>query len=190
MKPTAKMNSNRKPAKAPAALQFRPTRRAGTSLHYQIFLVIRDRILSGTYRSGESLPSEQELSEQFHVSRITMRTAMANLQANGLVERRQGVGTFVSARDATPQLHTPVSDLLAHIADVNRHTQVKLFEMDFVTAPFHVQSLFNCDAEQLYQRAVRVRSTWDLPVFHVITYIPESIARQFTRKEMGSVSLN
>lgn len=190
MKSPAKTQSRRKPIPAPVGQQFKPTRRAGTSLHHQIFLVIRDRILSGNYHSGVSLPSEQELSEQFHVSRITVRAAMANLQASGLVERRQGVGTFVSARDAAPQLHTPVSDLLAHIADVNRSTQVKLLEMDFVTAPFHVQSQFNCQPQDLFQRAVRVRSTRELPVFHVTTYIPEPIARQFTRKEMGSTSLN
>lgn len=171
-------------------LPFQPARRAGASLHHQIFLVMRDRIFAGNYRSGESLPSEQELSEQFQVSRITVRAAIAKLQANALVERRQGVGTFVSVREPAPQFHAPVSDLLAHIADVSRHTRVKLFEMDFVTAPLHVQSLFNCDGQQLFQRAVRVRSAEDQPVFHVVTYIPDAIARQFTRKDMGSVSLN
>ncbi|MFF2093866.1 GntR family transcriptional regulator [Paenibacillus sp. NPDC058174] len=43
------------------------------------------------------IPSENELSEQFQVSRITVKNALSNLVDNGIVFRQQGKGTFVSA---------------------------------------------------------------------------------------------
>src|SRR4051812_47213485 len=103
-------------AAAPAAKRLASGK--GTSLHRQIFLVIRDRIGCGVYPAGEGLPSEDALSRMFQVSRVTLRAALANLESAGFVERRHGVGTFVTERPRRPEIHAPLSDLLAHIADV------------------------------------------------------------------------
>jgi GntR family transcriptional regulator len=160
----------------------------GTSLHRQIFLVIRDRILSGVYPPGESLPSEDALSRMFQVSRVTLRAALANLESAGFVERRHGIGTFVVERPARP-IHAPLSDLLAHIADVGRTTSVKLLELGMVKAPASVQAQFGVDSSAVFQRAVRLRSMHKVPIFYVVTYVPESIAGRFTRKQMSGPSL-
>jgi GntR family transcriptional regulator len=169
--------------------QFKPARRSGTSLNHQIFLVLRDQISAGNYPSGTALPSENQLSEEFHVSRITVRAALANLESSGLVDRRHGIGTFVKEHITPTQIHAPMVDLLAHIANVNSSTQVKLREVGFVKAPPHVQLLFNCGPNQMFQRAVRVRSTKGVPIFHIMTLVPEQIARQFTRKELAGASM-
>jgi GntR family transcriptional regulator len=174
---------------ADAKVELRLASSRGTSLHRKVFLVIRDRILSGLFPSGETLPSEEELSRMFAVSRVTIRVALANLEAAQLVERRHGVGTFVNERVEGPQIHAPISDLLAHIADVGRATQVKLLELALVKAPLVVQSLFECAADQVFQRAVRLRSMHKIPIFYVVTYVPEYIARRFTRKQMSGPSL-
>jgi GntR family transcriptional regulator len=50
----------------------------------------------GTYEPGEKLPSEKELSVQLGISRSTLREALLNLEQEGLVIRRHGVGTFVA----------------------------------------------------------------------------------------------
>jgi GntR family transcriptional regulator len=160
-----------------------------TALHHQIFLVLRDRILSGMYPTGSLLPSEEKLSRMFRVSRVTLRAALATLAGNGLIERRQGIGTFISRHIEPPRIHAPMSDLLAHIADVGRSTQVKLLELGSVRGPLHVRSLFNCEADQIFQRAVRLRSAHNLPIFYVVTYVPGDIARRFTRREMRGPSL-
>jgi GntR family transcriptional regulator len=160
-----------------------------TALHHQIFLVLRDRILSGMYPSGSPLPSEEKLSRMFRVSRVTLRAALTTLAGNGLIERRQGIGTFISNHIDPPRIHAPMSDLQAHIADVGRSTQVKLLELGSVRGPLHVRSLFNSEADQIFQRAVRLRSAHNLPTFYVVTYVPGDIARRFTRREMSGPSL-
>ena len=50
----------------------------------------------GTYEPGEQLPSEKELSVQLGISRSTLREALLNLEQDGIVIRRHGVGTFVA----------------------------------------------------------------------------------------------
>ena len=50
----------------------------------------------GTYEPGEQLPSEKELSVKLGISRSTLREALLNLEQEGIVIRRHGVGTFVA----------------------------------------------------------------------------------------------
>lgn len=65
------------------------------TLTKQLVDAISQRISSGHYKSGERLPTEQELIEEFAVSRTVVREAIANLKAVGMVSTQQGVGAFV-----------------------------------------------------------------------------------------------
>jgi len=61
---------------------------------------LRNEIASGRFEVGEKLPSQSLLTERFEVSRTVIREAIASLQADGLLEARQGAGVFVVARAA------------------------------------------------------------------------------------------
>jgi GntR family transcriptional regulator len=65
-----------------------------------LYAQVRDRLLTrvraGEWGAGESLPNEQTLSMDFDVSIGTVRRAVAELEANGVLVRKQGRGTFVS----------------------------------------------------------------------------------------------
>lgn len=65
---------------------------------------VSSRIQSGSLKPGDRVPSEPELVKEFGVSRTVVREAMSRLQASGLVETRQGVGTFVLAPPAAEPL--------------------------------------------------------------------------------------
>ena len=64
-----------------------------------IYQQLRQALANQDYAVGDRLPSENELVEQFGVSRPTVGRALAQLETEGLVERRAGSGTFVSAQD-------------------------------------------------------------------------------------------
>lgn len=61
----------------------------------QIYTLLRQAISENTYQVGAKLPSEHELVNQFGASRPTVGRALAQLETEGLVERRAGSGTFV-----------------------------------------------------------------------------------------------
>lgn len=68
------------------------------SIAEQVEELLRGRIRDGFYASGSRMPSESELSDEFGVSRATLRTVLAKLAVNGLILRKQGDGTYVNAR--------------------------------------------------------------------------------------------
>lgn len=57
---------------------------------------IRRQIGDGTLPIGSRLPAEQDLAQRYGVARMTVRQALSRLSAAGIVERRHGVGTFIT----------------------------------------------------------------------------------------------
>lgn len=70
--------------------------RSGSPLHEQVRRALAQEIQDGRYDETGMLPAEPELGERFGVSRITIRRAVSDLESQGMVQRRQGTGTFVT----------------------------------------------------------------------------------------------
>lgn len=69
-----------------------------TPLYKQLEEKIRKEIDAGERAAGSRLPTENELSESYHVSRVTVRKALAVLSESGYLERKSGKGTFVAEK--------------------------------------------------------------------------------------------
>jgi GntR family transcriptional regulator len=65
--------------------------------YLQISFWLKELIETGRYQRGEQLPSEVELARMCDVTRTTVRQAIAELTAEGLLRKEKGTGTFVSA---------------------------------------------------------------------------------------------
>ena len=70
---------------------------SSSPLYHQLMQRISADIEKGTYPVGSRIPPEHELEQLYQVSRVTVRRALAELTNEGLLERKQGKGTFVSA---------------------------------------------------------------------------------------------
>lgn len=70
-------------------------------LYEQIYNDISEKIRNGNYREGERIPSEKELSESYHVSRITSKKALEMLAEEGRIIRMAGKGSFVAGENNT-----------------------------------------------------------------------------------------
>src|SRR5438105_12216829 len=82
------------------------TARRKRSLSYEVVKQsIHKRIADGGWEPGVRLPSERELVQEFGCARMTVHRALRELEAEGLIERRQGSGSYVA------ELH-PISNLL------------------------------------------------------------------------------
>lgn len=81
---------------------FKPIRKR--LLSKEVEQQLRQAIVTGVYRPGDRLPSERELSEQFKISRATVREALRHLQSNGLILIKRGVdaGAYVSELEPGP----------------------------------------------------------------------------------------
>lgn len=72
--------------------------------YYQLKEIIREKVRSGAWPAGEPIPSERELSEQYGISRMTVRQSISQLVNEGLLFREQGRGTFVDQPKISQQL--------------------------------------------------------------------------------------
>lgn len=65
-------------------------------LHSKIRDYILDSIEKNEYKPLDKLPSEDKLAKNFSVSRSTIRNALLSLEQDGVIIRRQGIGTFIA----------------------------------------------------------------------------------------------
>jgi GntR family transcriptional regulator, arabinose operon transcriptional repressor len=85
------------------------------NLSEQVFLKVHRDIETGIFKPGQKLPPERELETQYKVSRITINRALTKLKALGMIDRRQGAGTFVST-DRTGQSDRSARTLVRFIS--------------------------------------------------------------------------
>ena len=159
----------------------------GTSRHRKVSLVLSDGIASGRYRTGESLPGEEALAKMFGVSRVTIRRALADLDAAGLIERKHGLGTFVR-RKPDPRDSSPMNRLVSQIPQAGK-LAVEVIEFEYRTPPESVRKLLKLAPGEDAQRVVRVRRNKAGPVMHLTTYVPAAIGRTYARKDLDRTPL-
>lgn len=96
-------------------IAFRIDRRSGTAVYAQLVQQVRQAVVTGRLLPGDQLPAAREVSERTGINPNTVLRAYRDLEGSGLVEARQGTGTFVSAT-APPPAHD-VAALRAELAD-------------------------------------------------------------------------
>ena len=77
---------------------------SSSPLYHQLMQRITSDIERGAYPTGSRIPPEHELEQLYQVSRVTVRRALAELTSEGLLERKQGKGTFVSMPEGRVRL--------------------------------------------------------------------------------------
>lgn len=160
-----------------------------TPLYHQIQLVIRERIEQGYYGREGMLPSEMDLSREFKVSRITVARAINELAALGLVERKRGAGTRIVPREIPPAVPANIDGLLESLTSMGNSTQVTVLEFGFVLPAYDVQTELEVGANELVQRAVRVRSYNGAPFSYLTSFVPGHIGHNFDESDMAVNSL-
>lgn len=73
-------------------------------VYYQIELDIKKRIMQKEWQLNQQLPSEAELAEQYHVSRITLRQALAELKKDDIIKKYRGKKAYINSVP-TPFIH-------------------------------------------------------------------------------------
>lgn len=85
-------------------VQFSIDRNSPVPAYYQIQLDLSDRIQRGEWNDRKQLPSESTLAEQYAVSRITLRQALAELEKDGIIKKSRGCGAKICEKPA-PFVH-------------------------------------------------------------------------------------
>ncbi|CAJ1225989.1 GntR family transcriptional regulator [Levilactobacillus zymae] len=69
-------------------------------IYLQVAEQVEEAIFTGVYQAGEQVPSTTEVSKEFHINPATVLKGINQLVAAGMIEKRRGVGMFVTANAA------------------------------------------------------------------------------------------
>lgn len=94
------------------------------NLSRQVFEQLKSQILRGQWKPKEKIPSENKLAEMLNVSRVTIREALQTLVTLGLLEKKQGEGTFV--KEISGEAY--VDALLPTLVNMNRSNSAMVHE--------------------------------------------------------------
>lgn len=142
-----------------------------------LYAQVKERLqreIEDSMRPGDALPTEPELEKSFRVSRITIRRAIDELVAEGLVVRQQGRGTFVRE----PQITHDLMHLLSWTTSMRQagyEPQTLKCEIDTIVPSRQLSAMLNMGLGQRVLRVRRVRGTSNEPVCLMTNYLPESL---------------
>jgi len=154
-----------------------------------MFLALGDAIASGAFPPGTRLPGELKLAEQFSVSRVTVRRAMAELERMGIVDRKPGVGTVVVDRAGIQPVVADFSNVLSHLLEMGRTTTVRLLDFDYGLPPEPVRIALRLPPDSRTQRSERVRLIDGEPFSYLTAFVPEVIGATYEREDLATTSL-
>jgi GntR family transcriptional regulator len=150
-------------------------------IYARILDTLRQRIAEGVYRVGESLPTEAELVLEFNVSRQTVRSALQNLVAEGIVERTAGRGTFLK-RGGTDGGEWNIGGI-EDIIDIGFSGSYAVKSVQTVTAARNarVAGVLDVPATGRMLNVRATRSTREGPFAYSSLYFPEQIGERLPR---------
>jgi len=160
---------------------FLVDRDAAVPLYHQIYLQLRDEILSGERPLGSLLPTELELSEIYSVSRITARRVLNELALNHYVERKRRIGTCVTFRTPATPIEANIDQAVDSLLALGEGTTVNVIEVAVEKPPLTVAKALHLGPDEMVVRAVRVRCLDGEPLGYVVSYVPAKLEAAITQ---------
>ncbi len=157
-------------------------------LYYKLRESIREKILKGEYLPGSKIPSEQELMEEYNVSRMTVIRAINDLVQEGLLYRKQGKGTFVSI----PQVQQRLGKLTNFTQDMlsrNLKPDSIILNLELMFPPFIIQEKLKIKENIRVWKLERLRLADNNPMGLQVAYLPSDIFPVIDETELGRGSL-
>ncbi|MBL4938464.1 GntR family transcriptional regulator [Clostridium sp. YIM B02515] len=135
-------------------------------VYYQLKEDIKGKISKGIWQVGQCIDSERELSEQYNVSRMTVRQALGELAQEGILHREKGKGTFVCEPKVKQRDIMSFSDMVKKMG-LKLTTEVNKFERihtpDFLLDLLQFEDIYKIDRLRIVEGEV---------IANEIIYIP------------------
>lgn len=162
---------------------------AAAPLFSQIRDLLRTRILEGSLSEGEKLPSEGSMEKQFGVSRITVRQALAQLHAEGLIEKINGKGSFV--KRVAP---APVAGTFSGYYEVMRHRGYRVIgtvsPVKHLPAPESVAAALRIPPQSPIASVTITRMIDDEPNAYQTCYASAGLITELTGQDLSTNDLS
>ena len=157
-------------------------------LYHQLAEEIREQIENRQLSPGERLPSLHELGRQYKVSYMTVRHAIGELVRQGLLEARQGLGTFV----ALPKIDYDLRTLTGFTEDMRARgvaPHARLLHLASEPAGERIAQRLQISPDDTIVHVARLRYSGDLPAVLDDSYLPSSLCPDLETEDLEHTSL-
>lgn len=160
-------------------------------VYYQIKQILKNSIINGEYQPGDKIPSENELAEQFRVSRLTARQAILQLVQEGFLVTKRGTGTFVTEDQALiSSFNLEFSGFMDELFSQIVQSRTKSVQMARITAPAPIKAkleLAGDNPEVIQLKRVRFRKGRSFA--YTVNYLPLELGLKISKDELLNKSL-
>lgn len=126
--------------------------------------------------AGERLPSEPKLSKLLGVSRATLREAMRAFEGQGIIRRKQGVGTFVISHTHIIESGLEVLESIETLAKrIDLDVEMGILNIRYIDADAEQSQIFDVDPGTALLHVDRVIEAEDRPAAFLIDVLPDDI---------------
>lgn len=147
-------------------------------IYFQLKELLLKEIKNGTYPSGSMIPTEQELSEIFDISRTTIRHAISELVQEGWLYRVKSKGTIVSKPKITQNFIQTVKSFNQEISSNGRVPSTKVLELKVIPASDEVAKALQLQPGEKVIFLDRLRFADDEPIVVATTYLSYERCKQ------------
>src|ERR1700723_3349635 len=170
-------------ARRPVARARRAASDASIPLYEMVKRQISEQVLEGIWKMGDVLPGEDALSEQYGVAVGTVRRALADLTAEGMVTRRKRTGTVITGRMPQHSMRFFYQFFRLHRSDGKLVTSVpSVLSLEQSPANTAETKAFDLAPAALLIRIKRLRIVACCPVMHETIAIPADRLPGFTEQ--------
>ena len=151
---------------------------AETTRHETSFRKLQEELgkIIGNTPAGERLPSEPKLAQRLGVSRATLREAMRAFEGQGIIRRRQGVGTFVISHTHIIESGLEVLESIEKMAKrIDLEVEMGVSNIRYIDADAEQSQLFNISSGAALLHVDRVIHAEDRPAAYLIDILPDDV---------------
>lgn len=147
-------------------------RQSPVPLYYQLKQLLAERIATGEWSAGDMMPTEEQLQEQYGLSRTTVRQALKELELEGLISRFRGRGTFVSQPKISHSAD-PRFNLTAYLTEQGIRPGWRVLSAGWVQASSKIAERLSLENGVKLFQLRRLRLANDEPIgYHVAHVVP------------------
>ncbi len=157
--------------------------------YIQLMDILRVKIQQAEWKPGDQIPGEQDLCEQYQVSRTVVRQALRELEYEGVITRHKGKGTFISLPKISEGLVQKLTGFYQDMVERGLKPHSKVLHQKISPANEKIARYLNITPGEKVIDIERLRFINDEPIQLVTTYIPYEICPNLAGTDLTSRSL-
>ncbi|TGA99755.1 GntR family transcriptional regulator [Sporolactobacillus shoreae] len=158
-------------------------RQSPVPVYFQIEQYIEHLIEAEDLKEGDRIPSEKEFTEQFQVSRMTIRQAVMDLVSQGILIRLKGKGTFVSERKKIEKPLTGLNGFTQEMESRGLKPDSRLLDFKLSVPSKKIAAKLALDVGQNIFEIKRTRLADGLPMAIETSFIPSGLVPELTAEK-------